>query len=62
MEGTRVTVELRDGSCIEGARLVSGGRARVGSLWLQVTGDDVFVALGDVVDVRPAEQLLPVAA
>jgi hypothetical protein len=62
MEGTRVTVELIDGSRIEGGRLVSDGRACVGRLWLRVMGEDLFVARGEVVDVWPAEQPLFLAA
>ena len=50
-EGRQVSVALRDGSRLDDCCLVSSGRSRVGSLWLFVNGEDVFVALSDVVDV-----------
>jgi hypothetical protein len=50
LEGRRVSVALRDGSRIDDCDLVSIGRNRLGSLWLFSNGDDVFVAVDDVVN------------
>jgi hypothetical protein len=57
MEGTIVNVELCDGSRIERCRLVSSGRANVGTLWLAAAGEDLFVRLGEVSDVWHADRL-----
>jgi hypothetical protein len=51
IEGRDVTVSLRDGRRIDDCNLVSSGGARVGNLWLFSCGEDVFVALDDVIDV-----------
>ena len=51
IEGRQVSVSLRDGSRIDDCNLVSSGRARIGNLWLFSCGEDVFVALDDVIDV-----------
>lgn len=48
MEGRRVGVALADRSCIDGAVLEA---VVSGKLWLHTSGEDVFVALSDVVDV-----------
>jgi hypothetical protein len=50
IEGRQVNVALRDGSRFDDCNLVSSGRSRVDSLWLFCNGQDVFVALDDVVD------------
>jgi hypothetical protein len=50
LEGRRVDVALRDGSRIDDCQLVSCGRNRLGSLWLFSNGNDIFVALDDIVD------------
>jgi hypothetical protein len=36
---------------VRGCRLVSGGRDRAAKFWLFTNGQDLFVALSDVVDV-----------
>jgi hypothetical protein len=54
MEGRQVGVSLRNGERIDDSQLVSGGRRRLGSLWLFSNGEDVFVPLSDVVDVWEA--------
>jgi hypothetical protein len=54
MEGRQVGVSLRNGERIDDCQLVSGGRRRLGSLWLFSNGEDVFVPLSDVVDVWEA--------
>jgi hypothetical protein len=51
IEGRQVNVALRDGTRMEDCQLVSRGRSRVAKLWLFTNGQDVFVALSDVVDV-----------
>jgi hypothetical protein len=54
MEGRQVSVALRNGERIDDCQLVSGGRRRLGSLWLFSNGEDVFVPLSDVVNVWEA--------
>ena len=51
LEGRQVSVALRNGSRIDDCQLVSAPRARTETVWLFSNGDDVFVSLGDVVDV-----------
>jgi hypothetical protein len=48
-------VALRNGSRIDDCQLVSAGRATTTTLWLFSNGSDVFVSLGDVVDVWEAQ-------
>jgi hypothetical protein len=55
LEGRQVSVALRDGTRIDDSNLVSGGRQRVGTLWLVADGEDVFVPLDDVVDVQESD-------
>lgn len=51
LQGQPVSVALADGSRIDDAALVSVGRDTAGTLWLYSNGEDIFVALADVVDV-----------
>jgi hypothetical protein len=55
IEGRQVNVVLRDGTHIDRCELVSSGRNRVPKLWLFRKGEDVFVALTDVVAVWEAD-------
>lgn len=55
LEGQQVSVALRNGSRIDDCQLVSAGRAATTTLWLFSNGTDVFVSLGDVVDVWEAQ-------
>jgi hypothetical protein len=50
LEGRHVSVALADGSRIDDCELVSAGHQRMHSLWIYVNGTDVFVPLGDVID------------
>ncbi len=54
LEGQQVSVSLRDGARIDDCQLVSAGRSATSTLWLFSNGTDVFVSLGDVVDVWEA--------
>jgi hypothetical protein len=54
LEGQQVSVALRDGARIDDCQLVSAGRATTSTLWLFSNGADVFVDLGDVVEVWEA--------
>lgn len=51
LEGQQVSVALRDGARIDDCQLVSAGRATTSTLWLFSNGTDLFVSLGDVIDV-----------
>ncbi len=51
LEGRQVSVALRNGSRIDDCQLVSAPRVRTETVWLFSNGDDVFVSLGDVIDV-----------
>jgi hypothetical protein len=51
LEGRRVSVAFQDGSRIDECQLISAGRGRLRSLWLFVDGEDLFIAIADVVDV-----------
>ena len=51
MEGRQVSVALRNGSRIDDCQLVSGPRARTGTVWLFSNGDDLFFSVTDVLDV-----------
>jgi hypothetical protein len=55
LEGQQVSVALRNGARIDDCQLVSAGRATTTTLWLFSNGSDVFVSLGDVVDVWEAQ-------
>ncbi|MGH9035420.1 MAG: hypothetical protein ACRD0O_06620 [Acidimicrobiia bacterium] len=54
LEGQQVSVALRNGSRIDDCQLVSAGRATTSTLWLFTNGADLFVSLGDVIDVWEA--------
>jgi len=54
LEGRQISLALRDGSRIDDCQLVSAGRATTETLWLFTSGHDVFVSLGDVLDVWEA--------
>ena len=55
LEGHRVTLELADGSRLVEVTLVSSGRNRVTTLWLDVGGIHVFIPRSNVLDaVAPA--------
>jgi hypothetical protein len=47
-----VSVALRDGTRIDDCNLVSSGRRGVHTLWLFAHGEDIFVPIDDIVDVR----------
>lgn len=49
LEGRSVSVALTDGSCID-AELVSAGRQGLQTIWVVVSGVDVFLPLLDVID------------
>ena len=51
LEGSRVSVALRDGSRVDDCQLVSAPRGPLRKLWLFSGGADVFVPLGDVLEV-----------
>jgi hypothetical protein len=51
LEGRQVSVALRDGCRIDDCQLVSAPRAHTETVWLFSNGDDLFVSVGDVVDV-----------
>jgi hypothetical protein len=51
LEGRQVSVALRDGCRIDDCQLVCAPRARAETLWLFSNGADLFVSVGDVVDV-----------
>jgi hypothetical protein len=48
LEGQRVKITLRDGSCLNDYEVVSAPRSRVHTLWLFGRGVDVFVAADDI--------------
>jgi hypothetical protein len=48
LEGQRVRITLRDGSCLHDYEVVSAPRSRVHTLWLFGRGVDVFVAADDI--------------
>jgi hypothetical protein len=62
IEGRQVNLALRDGTRIDDANLVSGGRNRLDHLWIFVDGEDVFVARADVLEVWQADNDPPRAA
>jgi hypothetical protein len=51
LEGRRVRMSLADGSQLD-VEVVSAGRGRVTSLWLDLDGADLFVEKGDVLDIQ----------
>jgi hypothetical protein len=62
VEGQQVNVSLRDGTRLDDCQLVSSGGNRGRNLWLFTNGDDVFVALSEVVEVWETEASRPRAA
>jgi hypothetical protein len=50
LEGHRVTLALADGSRLDEVILVSCGRNRATTLWLDVDGIDVFVSRSEVLE------------
>ena len=50
LEGHRVTLALTDGSRLDEVMLVSSGRNRATTLWLDVDGIDVFVSRSEVLE------------
>jgi hypothetical protein len=50
LEGRRISLALADGSRLDDVTLVSAGRGRTPTLWLDVAGIDVFVDRLRVVD------------
>jgi len=54
LEGSQVSVALRDGHHIDDRHLVSAGQSHISSLWLFADGADTFVALDDVIDIWEA--------
>jgi hypothetical protein len=52
LEGKRVSLMLIDGTLLDGCRLVSAGRASVRTLWVFRNGDDAFIPMDEVRDVR----------
>jgi hypothetical protein len=48
LEGQRVKITLRDGSCLNDYEVVSAPRSRVHTLWLFGRGVDLFVAADDI--------------
>ena len=59
IEGRQVNVALRDGTRIDDCNLVSSGRNCVDNLWLCTNGEDVIVALEDVIDVWETDNNRP---
>lgn len=53
-EGRQVSVALQDGSRIDDCQLVSAGRLPTHTLWLFSNGMDVFIPVGQVLDVWEA--------
>lgn len=52
LEGHLVAVMLVDGSHLDNVELVSAGRGRVNSLWLDRDGSDFIVRKDQVVELR----------
>ena len=48
LEGRRVKITLRDGSCLHDYEVISAPRSRVRTLWLFGAGVDLFVATDDI--------------
>jgi hypothetical protein len=58
LEGRRVSLALADGSRLDDVTLVSSGRGRISTLWLEANGVDVFVRRTEVTqawEARPAK-------
>ena len=49
LEGTRVSVALRNGDRLDDCELVAGPRGHTSRLWLFTAGIDLFIPLADVV-------------
>ena len=54
LEGRQVCVALSNGSRIDDCQLVSAGRISTDTLWLFSNGADLFVSIGEVLDVWEA--------
>lgn len=54
LEGRQVSVALRNGSRIDDCQLVSAPRARTETVWLFSNGADLFLSVGDLIDVWEA--------
>jgi hypothetical protein len=52
LEGHRVALLLADGSHLDNVSVISAGRGRVSSVWLDRDGIDVFVRKTDIVEAR----------
>ena len=50
LEGLSLSPSLDDGSRLDGVKLVSAGRGRVASVWLNLDGVDLFIEKTRVVD------------
>jgi len=61
LEGHRVSLALADGSRIDDCQLVSAGRGNADTLWLY-GGQDLFVPVGQVIDLWESAPLGPRAA
>ena len=48
LEGQRVKITLRDGSCLHDYEVVSAPRSKVRTVWLFDRRNDVFVAADDI--------------
>jgi len=53
-EGRQVCIALRNGSRIDDCQLVSAGGVSTETLWLFSNGMDVFVSIGQVLDMWEA--------
>jgi hypothetical protein len=51
LEGRRVNLSLTDGSQLRGVEIISAGRGRLSSLWLELDGTDPFIEKSDVVGI-----------
>jgi hypothetical protein len=50
LEGRQVSLALADGSRLDDVTLVSAGRGRTPTLWVYMSGIDLFVPRHDVID------------
>jgi hypothetical protein len=57
LEGQQVSLTLTDGTHMDACSLVSAGRASVGTVWVFAEGDDTFIPLSEVINVRAAASL-----
>jgi hypothetical protein len=59
LEGRRVKITLRDGSCLADYELVSAPRSSVSTLWLFGADADVFVRADDILVAAEGEPCPP---